>query len=282
MDFLKVLKKIAAGRRPHAERADHTEGNTVMDLALTPVLILAGGKATRLGEVTQTIPKALVPLAGKPFIDHQLAGLFAQGIREVMMCVGHFAEQIREHVGAGKQYGLRVRYSDDGPTLRGTGGAVRRALPLIGDGCFVLYGDSILDVNYAQVLAALPLNALGLMTVFRNENSFDKSNVVFQNERLSRYSKQDVTPNMTHIDYGLSLLRRPVIERIPAGSPSDLAELYSALVASSEMAGFEVMKRFYEIGSPTGTARVAEEFILRRRMKKPTPQPRSFREGSKV
>ena len=230
------------------------------DLASTPVLILAGGKATRLGEVTKAIPKALVPVAGRPFIDHQLEGLYVQGIREVVMCVGHFAEQIRNYVGDGTRFGLRVQYSDDGATLRGTGGAVRNALPLIDDGCWVLYGDSLLDVNYATVFAALPMKALGLMTVFRNENSFDKSNVVFKNGRLSRYSKKDTTPDMTHIDYGLSLLRRAAVERIPAGQPSDLAELYSALVASGEMVGFEVTKRFYEIGSPTGLQE-AEKFL---------------------
>ena len=232
------------------------------DLASTPVLILAGGKATRLGDVTKTIPKALVPLAGKPFIDHQLAGLYAEGVREVVMCVGHFADQIREHVGDGARFGLRVRYSDDGPTLRGTGGAVHRALPLVGDGCFVLYGDSILDVSYAKVFAALPPTALALMTVFRNENSFDKSNVIWRGGRLLRYSKQDATADMTHIDYGLSLLRRSAIERIAAGQPSDLAELYSTLVASGEMIGHEVTERFYEIGSPTGL-REAEEFLRR-------------------
>jgi len=121
----------------------------------------------------------------------------------------------------------------------------------------------ILDVRYEAVFAALPLSALGVMTVFHNANSFDKSNVVWRNGRLLRYSKQDATPDMTHIDYGLSLLRRPAIERIPAGQPSDLAELYSALVASGEMVGHEVTKRFYEIGSPSGLAE-AEEFIRRR------------------
>jgi NDP-sugar pyrophosphorylase family protein len=234
----------------------------VRDLASTPVLILAGGKATRLGDVTKSIPKALVPLAGRPFIDHQLAGLFAQGIREVVLCVGHFADQIREHVGDGQRFGLRVRYSDDGPTLRGTGGAIRRALPLVGDGCFVLYGDSILDVSYQQVFDALPATALAVMTVFRNENSFDRSNVLWRNGRLVRYSKQDATADMTHIDYGLSLLRRAAVERIPAGQTSDLAELYSALVAAGEMTGFEVTRRFYEIGSPAGL-REAEEFLRR-------------------
>lgn len=234
------------------------------DLASTPVLILAGGKATRLGAVTQAIPKALVPLAGRPFIDHQLEGLYEQGVREVVMCVGHFADQLREYVGDGARFGLRVRYSDDGPTPLGTGGAVRRALPLAGDGCWVLYGDSLLTVDYAKAFASLPHNALGLMTVFRNGNSFDKSNVVFQNGRLLRYSKQDATPDMAHIDYGLSLLRRAAVERIPAGQPCDLAELYSALVASGEMVGFEVTERFYEIGSPAGLHEAAE-FVLRRK-----------------
>ncbi|AMV24144.1 D-glycero-alpha-D-manno-heptose 1-phosphate guanylyltransferase [Gemmata sp. SH-PL17] len=233
------------------------------DLASTPVLILAGGKATRLGDVTKAIPKALVPLAGRPFVDHQFEDLYEQGVREVIMCVGHFADQIRDYVGDGARFGLRVRYSEDGPTLRGTGGAVRRALPLIGDGCFVLYGDSLLDVDYARVFDSLSHTALGLMTVFHNENSFDKSNVLFQRGRLLRYSKQDATPDMTHIDYGLSLLRRAAIERIPAGQPSDLAELYSALVATGEMVGFEVTKRFYEIGSPSGL-REAEQFVLSR------------------
>jgi NDP-sugar pyrophosphorylase family protein len=235
----------------------------VNDLASTPVLILAGGKATRLGEVTKATPKALVPLAGRPFIDHQFAGLRAQGVREVVMCVGHFADQIRAHVGDGTEFGLRVRYSDDGPTLLGTGGAVRRALPLLGDGCFVLYGDSLLDVDYARALRALGPDALGLMTVFRNENSFDTSNVLWRNGRLVRYSKRDATPDMTHIDYGLSLLRRAAIERVPADQPSDLAELYTALVSTGEMVGYEVTNRFYEIGSPAGL-REAEEFVLRR------------------
>jgi NDP-sugar pyrophosphorylase family protein len=235
----------------------------VTDLASIPVLILAGGKATRLGAITKAIPKALVPLAGRPFIDHQLAGLRAQGVREVVMCVGHFADQLRDHAGDGSRFGLRVRYSHDGPAPLGTGGAVRLALPLVGDGCFVLYGDSLLDVSYAGVLAALPPEALGVMTVFRNENSFDASNAVFRDGRLVRYDKRERAPEMTHIDYGLSLLRRAAVERIPADRPTDLAELYTALVASGEMVGHEVTRRFYEIGSVQGL-REAEEFIRSR------------------
>lgn len=233
-----------------------------MEFATTPVLLLAGGKATRLGSISQTVAKALVPVAGRPFIDYQLERLASHGIREVILCVGHFAEQIRNHVGNGSRFGLRVRYSEDGPTPRGTGGAVRNALPLIGDGCWVLYGDSLLDVNYREVFAELPASALGLMTVFHNQNRYDKSNVLFRNGRLVKYSKTETTPDMTHIDYGLSLLCSAAIEQIPADRQSDLAELYAKLSIAGEMVGVEVMKRFYEIGSPTGL-RETEEFLRR-------------------
>jgi NDP-sugar pyrophosphorylase family protein len=233
-----------------------------MDFASTPVVLLAGGKATRLGNISRTVPKALVRVAGRPFVDHQLLRLHAQGVRDVILCIGHFADQIRDHVGHGNQFGLRVRYSEDGFTPRGTGGAVRNALGLIGEGCWVLYGDSLLDVDYQKAFAALPNTSLGLMTVYRNENRFDKSNVLLQDGNRIKYSKIAATPDMTHIDYGLSLLRAEAIERIPTDRPSDLAELYQSLTAAGEMVGVEVTNRFYEIGSPAGLHE-AEEFLSR-------------------
>ena len=233
-----------------------------MNFATTPVLILAGGKATRLGHISQSVPKALVSVAGRPFIDYQLGRIASHGIHEVILCVGHFAEQIRNHVGNGSQYGLNVRYSNDGPTPRGTGGAVRNALSIIGAGCWVLYGDSLLDVDYRLVFEALPATALGLMTVYRNENRYDSSNVLFRDGRLVKYSKTEKTPEMTHIDYGLSLLRAEAVARIPNNAASDLAELYSSLSNGGELVGVEMMRRFYEIGSPTGLQE-AEEFLRR-------------------
>jgi NDP-sugar pyrophosphorylase family protein len=235
---------------------------TIMKFATTPVLILAGGRATRLGAISQAVPKALIPIAGRPFIDYQLDRLKSHGICDVVLCVGHFAEQIHDHVGSGSQFGLRVWYSNDGPTPRGTGGAVRNALPLIGDGCWVLYGDSLLDANYSEIFEELPANALGLMTVYRNEDRYDSSNVVFRNGRLLKYCKTAKTPDMTHIDYGLSLLRAEAIARIPEDRPTDLAELLSSLSIEGELVGVEMHRRFYEIGSPSGLQE-AEEFLRR-------------------
>src|SRR5438874_9545147 len=194
----------------------------------------------------------MVEVAGQPFVDHQLALLARNGIHRVVFCLGHLGEQVEHHVG-GSRLGIQVQYSHDGERLLGTGGALRRALPLLGDVFWVLYGDSYLDVDYRAVLADfLCRDALGLMTVLHNQDRWDRSNVVFREGRLLCYNKRRTTPEMTHIDYGLALLRREAVERLPEDQASDLADLYSDLVAEGRMAGHEVTQRFYEIGSPRG------------------------------
>lgn len=228
------------------------------DIASVPVALLAGGLATRLRPITQTIPKALVEVAGKPFIDHQLALLHRNGVRRMVLCLGHLGGQVQVHCGDGSRYGMQLRYSFDGETLMGTGGALARAANLLGGTgvaddapLWVMYGDSYMDIDYRAVLAHFTASdADGLMTVLRNDNRWDRSNVVFRDGRLLRYDKRYQTPDMDYIDYGVALLRRRVLGRIPGDRPSDLAELYSALVAEGRMVGYEVTHRFYEIGTP--------------------------------
>jgi N-acetyl-alpha-D-muramate 1-phosphate uridylyltransferase len=220
-----------------------------------PVAILAGGLATRLGATVATLPKALVPVAGRPFIDHQLALLRDAGVRRVVLCVQHMAAAIEAHLGDGSAHGLSVAYARDGERLLGTGGALRRARPLLGDACFVLYGDSYLEVPLAPILAALEQSrAWGVMTVLRNDGRWDKSNALVEDGRLVRYDKHSPSPGMAHIDYGLALLRREAVDRIPAETSYDLSDLYRDLVHEERMIGFEVTRRFYEIGSPEGLA----------------------------
>ena len=121
---------------------------------MLPVAILAGGLATRLGPLTQRLPKALLPVAGRPFIHWQLALLAQQGVTQVVLCAGHLGEQIQATVGDGSGFGMTVRYSFDGAVLLGTGGALKRALPMLGAAFFVLYGDSYLRCSFAAVEAA--------------------------------------------------------------------------------------------------------------------------------
>jgi MurNAc alpha-1-phosphate uridylyltransferase len=225
--------------------------NFKLQIENVPVALLAGGLATRLRPITQTIPKALVELAGKPFIDHQLELLHRNGIRKVVMCLGYLGEQVEQHLGDGSQLGMELKYSYDGEKLMGTGGALRRAAQMLDDVFWVMYGDSYMDIDYRAVLADFGRrDVLGMMTVLRNNNQWDRSNVVFRDGRLVRYDKRHQTPEMNYIDYGVALLRRSALERAPADRPFDLADLYSELSNEGQLAGHEVTNRFYEIGTP--------------------------------
>jgi NDP-sugar pyrophosphorylase family protein len=219
-----------------------------------PVAILAGGLATRLRPMTEKIPKSLVPVAGKPFLAHQLELLHARGIRRAVLCLGFLGEMIQRDFGS-EACGIKLDYSFDGPKLLGTGGAVKRALPLLGEEFFVLYGDSYLPIEYAPIAEFFHRSGkLGLMTVYRNEGKYDTSNVVFHNGEIIVYDKKVSSPEMRHIDYGLSLFKLSVFDSYFADQSFDLAEVMGRLVREKQLAGYEVPERFYEMGSPAGLA----------------------------
>jgi NDP-sugar pyrophosphorylase family protein len=220
-----------------------------------PVAILAGGRATRLGEIARDVPKLLVEVAGEPFFSHQLRLLKAAGLQRIVLCVGHLGEQIRSRYGDGAGWGLQIDYSFDGPRLLGTGGALIRALPRLGDAFYVLYGDSYLPIDYPAVGEHfLRSGRLGLMTVFENRGRFDASNVCFEDGAIRVYDKKCPVPSMRHIDYGLGVFRAAAFDGFPRDTPVDLADVQRALVARGELGGFELFQRFYEIGSPGGLA----------------------------
>jgi N-acetyl-alpha-D-muramate 1-phosphate uridylyltransferase len=220
---------------------------------LPSIAILAGGLATRLEPVTQKIPKALIDVAGRPFLDHQLRMLKDSGIRDVVLCVGHLGEMIQQQFGDGSRLGVGLRYSFDGERLLGTAGALRRALPLLGDEFFVLYGDSYLTCDYAAVVSAFRRSGKrGLMTVFRNDGKYDASNVEYVSGGIVNYSKENRTPEMRHIDYGLGVFQRQAFAEMPEGEKRDLSSVYQSLLAAGELAAFEAQERFYEIGSFEG------------------------------
>jgi N-acetyl-alpha-D-muramate 1-phosphate uridylyltransferase len=226
-----------------------------------PVAILAGGLASRLRPITEAIPKALVEVAGKPFILRQLDYLRGQGISRVVLCVGFLGEQIEAVVGDGAACGLSVSYSQDWPTLMGTGGALRQALPLLDSQFLVLYGDSYLPIDFASVERAfLSSGKPALMTVQRNADQWDKSNVLFVDNAIVEYNKRAPKPSMRHIDYGLGAISAQVLADINSTGPFDLADIYHRLSLSGQLAGYEVHERFYEIGSHKGLAEAADYF----------------------
>jgi NDP-sugar pyrophosphorylase family protein len=218
-----------------------------------PVAILAGGRATRLGDLAKQTPKSLMDIAGRPFAAHQLDLLRRHGIHEVVFCIGHLGEQLIAAIGDGSSIGMRVRYSSDGDRALGTGGAIRKAAHLLGPRFFVLYGDSYLDCDYQAIARAFDQSRCGgLMTVLGNDGRWDRSNVAFQDGRIVRYDKVNATAEMRHIDYGLGMFDATVFEPYPPDRPFDLVEVYQDLLARNQLAAFEVTTRFYEIGGPTG------------------------------
>lgn len=217
---------------------------------MLPVAILAGGLGTRLYPVTERIPKALIEINGEPFLAHQLRLLRARGIERVVLCIGQHGDRIRDYAGDGSRFGVAIDYSADGPVLLGTAGAVRQALPLLGEAFFVLYGDSYLPCAYRDVARAFhAAGRPGLMTVYRNEGRWDTSNVEFAEGRILAYDKENRSARMQHIDYGLGVFSRAAF----AGTQhTDLAALYRGLLNRDQLAAFEVAERFYEIGSFEG------------------------------
>jgi len=223
--------------------------------------ILAGGLASRLGDLTRKTPKSLIEIAGKPFIFHQLEMLSSQGIKNVVLCVGHLGEMIESRVGTGAKFNLNIKYSYDGEKQLGTGGSLKKALPLLGEIFFVLYGDSFLPLSLKKVEKAYSENSndkLGLMTIIKNDNAWDISNVLYLHGKLIEYNKINPMPNMKYIDYGLSILNKSAFDYFMNEQVFDLSDLFALLSSRDELNAFEVCKRFYEIGSKKGIQETEE------------------------
>jgi NDP-sugar pyrophosphorylase family protein len=216
-------------------------------------VILAGGLGTRLGPVTESTPKAMVPVCGRPFLTYQLEYLAHHGVRDIIVCVGHLGEMIEAHFGDGRGFGVTIRYGHEGDRLLGTAGAIKNVEHFLDDVFLVTYGDSYTVVEFARIMDYfLSRDRLGLMVVFKNEDRWDRSNVVVDGEYVRVYDKQRLHPGMRYIDFGVSLFRREAFRDIPAGVPVDLREVNQWLIAQQQLLAFETHDRFYEIGSVAG------------------------------
>lgn len=178
-----------------------------------PVVILAGGKATRLYPLTKNKPKSLILIDGKPFIEHQLELLVKNGIKEVVLYIGHFGEKIKDRIGNGHSFGLHIEYSRD--IDRGTGGAIKKALYLLGEQFGVLYGDSYLEINYRKIMKHFQEKTyMGLMTIFSNKICQDENNVVVDDGLVTRYEKKLCKE---YVDYGFGIFKSKIFEHILLG-----------------------------------------------------------------
>jgi NDP-sugar pyrophosphorylase family protein len=230
------------------------------------VVILAGGMATRLGELTKNRPKSLVEIQGKPFLAYQLELLKDHEISDIVLCIGHLGGQIRKAFGDGSNYGVHLTYSLEDEPL-GTAGALKNAAPYLNDTFLVIYGDSYLLLDFVKIYAYfLTQQKLSLDTVFRNNDAFDASNIVIRDNMVEGYSKSEKTPDMVYIDCGAVIFHKEVLQLIPEDHFYSLEELFLRLIEKEQLLAFEVKEKFYEIGSPQGLKDF--EAFIQRRLKK--------------
>jgi len=221
-----------------------------------PIVILAGGLATRLRPITEKIPKSLIEINGEPFVYHQLELLEKKGFKKIHFCLGFLGEQVEKVVKESEYFKrLSISFSYDGNTLLGTGGTIRKIINQLPEYFFVTYGDSYLDIDFndiQEIFESKKQNYNSLMTVYKNKDLFDTSNVIFENGLIGLYSKLRKDSRMAHIDYGIGILSNKSMDIYDNNIIFDLGELYENLSLKRELYGYEVFQRFYEIGSLQG------------------------------
>ncbi len=223
------------------------------------MVILSGGLATRLRPLTETVPKSLVEIGGKPFLEYQVGFVRRGGIRDIVLCVGHLGDKIEEYFGNGRRFGVDIKYSYEREKLLGMAGALKNAEDLLEGRFFFMNGDSYLFLDFGAVMSYFEKkDKPGLMVVYKNYNRYDRSNVVVEGNLVKRYSKQAKTEDMVYIDYGAGILRKSALSPVPPDQPCSMDELYQQLVRRQGLLAYEVDKRFYEIGSPEGLAEFRE------------------------
>ena len=216
------------------------------------VAILAGGLATRLGELTRNQPKSMVMVWGRHFLEYQLELLRRNGVRDIILCIGHMSEQIESQFGNGEKYGVTIRYSIEDKPL-GTAGALKKAEALLDDPFFTMYGDSYLFLDFLAAMRYFKSqNKLALMTVYKNYDRYDRSNTVVEGNLVRKYSKKEKTEDMVYIDYGANIFRKQALELIPENQFCALEDLFPRLIGMKELLAYEVEERFYEVGSHQG------------------------------
>lgn len=211
------------------------------------MVILCGGLATRLGDIAKDIPKSMIDIDGKPFLEYQIENLKKSSIKDIVLCVGYLSEKIEDYFLNGSRFGVNIKYSNDGDKLLGPIGAVKKAEGLLEDLFFIMYGDTYLSVDFQNVYSFFTqYDKQGLMVVYKNNDKFDKSNISIDNNMVTGYGENDAI----YIDYGTSLLRKESLDLVPINQMCSTGEFFSNLIKKNELLAFETKERFYHIGNP--------------------------------
>ncbi len=227
-------------------------------------VILGGGLGTRLRPLTERIPKVMVPVNSKPFLLHLLELLRSQGVNDIVLCIGHLGEQVRDFFGNGESLGVRIRYSEEKERLLGTGGALKQTQSLLDDHFFVINGDTYLPINYNEVESAFAkCGKKALMVVYDNRKDTGvKNNVELDRDLMViRHDKESSDPGLKYVEAGVLALKREALGLMKEGCSVSLERgLYPGLIQQRGLAAYVTDQRFYDIGTPE-QQRIFEEFL---------------------
>ncbi|MDD4308465.1 MAG: sugar phosphate nucleotidyltransferase, partial [Thermoplasmata archaeon] len=222
--------------------------------------IICGGLGTRLRPLTFDIPKSMVPVNGKPFLQIILENFREQGIKRFVLCSGNLHENIEAHFGDGSKFGVEIINSPE-PEPLGTGGALLNARHLLDDRFFLAYGDSYLPVELElldRIMAAR--DALGVIAVYENKETLAPNNVRISGDgRVLEYIKKNPPASMNCLEAGLSLYRRDILDLAPGRQFSLEEVILPQLINRGRLFGLLTPRRFYDMGTPEGLKRARRE-----------------------
>ncbi len=225
------------------------------------VVILAGGLGTRLRPLTLTVPKPMMPIKGRPFLEYQLAWVRRFEFSRVLLLTGYLGEQIESHFQDGRRWDLSIAYSRESSPL-GTAGALKQAASKLEDRFLLLNGDTYLPIDYRAMCCSFRQGQdVGVMAVCHMDDGHSVNNVALsENGQVSHYAKEGGA-RLTHVAAGAYIFDRVILEQIPERVPYSLEiDLTPALIATGLIRGYPTSERFYDIGSAE-TLRVADQFL---------------------
>lgn len=222
------------------------------------VVVLAGGEGTRLRSVAGSLPKALVEVAGRPMLDWKLDQLAQAGAVRIHLLVGAGQEQIARHLTK-RPPPTTVVTHQDGPVLRGTGGALLACQDLLPDRFVVTYGDSLLDEPLMPLWSQFTdSDDIALLAVTRQFDSRESGNVAVASHRVVAYGRNPRDVALAWLDYGYLAMSKRALDGYKAGERLDLGRIISDLANQGRLSAYEVSAEFWEIGTPESLIRVSE------------------------